>query len=154
AYVPVFHEKVIPYTSVLVNTMYWDSRYPRLISIDQLRNLKSFLPHGLLECIDITCDLDGSVQFTTHATTIEKPFYIYDPKFKTESHNMNDPGVLMMTIDNLPSEFPREASKHFSKNLIDYVDSLSFSDDIHSKSPPPVPLPAPIEVAIITRGGK
>ena len=35
-YEPVFHERIIPYTSLLVNGMYWDARFPRLLSKEQV----------------------------------------------------------------------------------------------------------------------
>jgi hypothetical protein len=39
-YRPIFHETVAPYTSVLVNGMYWDRRYPRLLTTQQLQELQ------------------------------------------------------------------------------------------------------------------
>ena len=35
-----FHEAVLPYTSVLVNGMYWDYRYPRLVTKAQIKDLR------------------------------------------------------------------------------------------------------------------
>jgi hypothetical protein len=34
--VGVFHERVLPHASVLVNCMYWDRRYPRLVTMKQV----------------------------------------------------------------------------------------------------------------------
>jgi alpha-aminoadipic semialdehyde synthase len=38
-YRSVFHENIAPHTSVLVNGMYWDGRFPRLLSNNQLATL-------------------------------------------------------------------------------------------------------------------
>jgi alpha-aminoadipic semialdehyde synthase len=38
-YGPVFHKKVIPYTRVLLNGMYWEKRFPRLITTRQAKEL-------------------------------------------------------------------------------------------------------------------
>lgn len=38
-YASTFHETVAPYTSVLVNGIYWDQRYPRLLTKAQLQDL-------------------------------------------------------------------------------------------------------------------
>lgn len=38
-YQGIFHEKIAPHINVLVNCMYWDERYPRLLTKEQLRNL-------------------------------------------------------------------------------------------------------------------
>ena len=35
-YAPVFHSQIAPHTSLLVTTMYWDRRYPRLLSLEQV----------------------------------------------------------------------------------------------------------------------
>ena len=33
-YRPVFHERIAPYLTALVNCMYWESRFPRLLTIE------------------------------------------------------------------------------------------------------------------------
>ena len=35
-YEPIFHSRVLPYASAIVNCMYWDKRYPRLVTIEQV----------------------------------------------------------------------------------------------------------------------
>ena len=64
-YTAVFHERVLPYTSVLVNCMYWDNTFPRLVTCDQAKELASEGRLPLLGVCDITCDLRGSVEFLT-----------------------------------------------------------------------------------------
>ena len=76
-YRPVFHERVAPYTSNLINGMYWDRRFPRLLTNQQLRNLKSEVPIGLIGCADISADKEGSLEFLTHMTQVDAPFYMY-----------------------------------------------------------------------------
>ena len=43
-YAPVFHSSIAPYTSLLVNGMYWDDRYPRLLTAAQYRSLQRRAP--------------------------------------------------------------------------------------------------------------
>lgn len=38
-YESTFHERVAPYVHVLVNCMYWDDRYPRILTKEQMRHL-------------------------------------------------------------------------------------------------------------------
>jgi alpha-aminoadipic semialdehyde synthase len=38
-YEPIFQEKIAPYVSVIVNGMYWDERFPRLLTKDQMQKL-------------------------------------------------------------------------------------------------------------------
>ena len=59
AYEPVFHEKVGPHVNVLVNGMYWDQRYPRLLTKEQIKQLYADGNDGLLALADISCDIGG-----------------------------------------------------------------------------------------------
>ena len=59
-YRPIFHDKIVPYISCLVNCTYWDHRYPRLITKDQLR--EQYMEQNIRKMIavaDISCDIDG-----------------------------------------------------------------------------------------------
>ena len=38
-FVPIFHESVMPYCRVLVNGIYWEEKYPRLVTNEQARRL-------------------------------------------------------------------------------------------------------------------
>lgn len=38
-YAARFHEYVLPYTNVLVNGMYWDYRFPRLVTKEQVQSI-------------------------------------------------------------------------------------------------------------------
>lgn len=38
-YESIFHERIAPYTNVLVNGMYWDLRYPRLLTKERMKEL-------------------------------------------------------------------------------------------------------------------
>lgn len=94
-----FHESILPYTSVLINGIYWEPQFPRILETGHLS-----LAKNLLSIADISCDLNGSIEFTSHASTIDAPFW-----------NFN--GIQMMTIDNLPAQLPKDASEYFSSKL-------------------------------------
>ncbi|MDO8971324.1 MAG: alanine dehydrogenase, partial [Saprospiraceae bacterium] len=72
---------------------------------------------------DITCDLmpDSSVPSTIRATKIVDPVYGFDPKNGQEIPPYSPNGVDMMTIDNLPSELPRDASAFFGRQLLERI---------------------------------
>lgn len=54
--------------------MYWEKRFPRLLSTKQLQELmKNGCP--LVGVSDITCDIGGSLEFVNNSTSIEKPFF-------------------------------------------------------------------------------
>lgn len=56
----------------------------------------------------------------THASTLSAPFYGLRPKTLPD----HLPSVQMMSVDILPASIPLDASKHFSKALTPYLDSL------------------------------
>lgn len=123
-YVPVFHENVIPYTSVLVNGMYWDARYPRLLTNSQIQDIRKGGNKNLKMVADITCDPQGSVEFLSHCTTIEKPFFSYIPEADENSDNLEADGIAMLGVEILPSEVPRDASEHFGEALMPLLPPL------------------------------
>eukprot|EP00742_Colponemidia_sp_Colp-10_P006586 GILJ01007057.1.p1 GENE.GILJ01007057.1~~GILJ01007057.1.p1 ORF type:complete len:567 (-),score=95.36 GILJ01007057.1:268-1968(-) len=127
-YEPIFHETVLPHISVLIHCMYWDRKFPRLVSCDQMEELSRSNRSRLLGVCDITCDFEGSVEFLKKFTTIEKPFYIYDPTTREVNDDLEVPGILYMAIDHLPAELPRDASNHFGTCLMPFLPKLATSD--------------------------
>ncbi|ESQ53839.1 hypothetical protein EUTSA_v10024287mg [Eutrema salsugineum] len=128
-YNPVFHEKIAPYTSVLVNCMYWEKRFPRLLSIKQIQDLtKKGCP--LVGICDITCDIGGSIEFVNRSTLIDSPFFRFNPSNNSYYDDMDGDGVLCMAIDILPTEFAKEASQHFGDILSEFVGSLASVTEI------------------------
>ncbi|KAL0891443.1 hypothetical protein Bca101_015426 [Brassica carinata] len=123
-YNPVFHEKIAPYTSVLVNCMYWEKRFPRLLSTKQLQDLTS-KGCPLVGVCDITCDIGGSIEFVNRATSIDSPFFRFNPVNNSYYNDMDGDGVLCMAVDILPTEFAKEASQHFGDILSEFVGSLA-----------------------------
>jgi alpha-aminoadipic semialdehyde synthase len=49
--------------SLQFNCMYWDARFPRLLTIKQAQTLAKQGRLPLLAVGDITCDFQGSVEF-------------------------------------------------------------------------------------------
>jgi len=127
-YIPSFHERIAPFTSFLVNGMYWDHRFPRLLSKVQVRDLRSRMGPRLLGICDISCDIGGSVEFLTKSTEIEQPFFMYDPEQDVTKDSLDGDGIMMCGVDILPSELPLESSMHFGDALVDFIAPLADSD--------------------------
>eukprot|EP00038_Savillea_parva_P008112 m.174852 g.174852 ORF g.174852 m.174852 type:complete len:532 (-) comp13881_c0_seq1:99-1694(-) len=124
-YTPQFHEKFLPHISVLMNCMYWDVSCPRLVTNDQLTTeWQDHSNERLLMVGDITCDIGGSIEFLTRSTKIEDPFFMWDP-VQQEIAASDAAGVLVLGVDILPSELPRESSTHFSKLLSPMIEALA-----------------------------
>ena len=79
---------------------------------------------------DITCDIKGSIPSTLRATTIAEPFYGYNPITEQEEVAFTSPkNITVMSVDNLPTELPRDASVDFGENLINRVLPSLLGDD-------------------------
>ena len=78
---------------------------------------------------DISCDVDGPVACTIKASTIADPIYGYDPQTEQEVDFMNDNAIVVMAVDNLPCELPKDASEGFGKMFLEHVIPAFFNGD-------------------------
>ncbi|MEQ2269150.1 hypothetical protein XENORESO_000491 [Xenotaenia resolanae] len=133
-YTSHFRTSVAPYTTCLINGIYWDPHTPRLLRrLDAqrlIRPLKSScavndgspaLPHKLLAICDISADTGGSIEFMNECTTIDKPFCMYDADQHIDRDSVEGNGILMCSIDNLPAQLPIEATEYFGDRLFPYI---------------------------------
>ncbi|EGD76105.1 hypothetical protein PTSG_00811 [Salpingoeca rosetta] len=127
-YEPIFHTKIAPHISALVHGMYWDARFPRLLTCDQMRALHNTGTSRLIAIADISADPNGSIEFTRECTTIDRPYEVYNPNTDTSVFDWEAEGILLGSVDNLPAEIPVEASIHFGDLLVDYIPELARSD--------------------------
>lgn len=145
-------EDYLPNIDVFVNGIYWDEKYPRLITKNWLRKMDASNRLELKVIGDITCDIHGSVECTEMATPIEDPVFVYNPQTDSFQMGFEGRGVAVMAVDILPSELPREASVHFSEALKPYLKNFAESD--FSKSLDQLNLPDEIKKAIIVHKGE
>lgn len=78
---------------------------------------------------DISCDIDGPVASTIRASTIADPIYGYDPQTEIEIDYKNDNAIVVMAVDNLPCELPKDASEGFGEQFLQYVIPAFFNND-------------------------
>jgi alpha-aminoadipic semialdehyde synthase len=122
-------ERYIPYLTVMMNAIYWNSRYPRLVSKDYLREFWANEPLPRLRVIgDASCDVEGATECTLKTTEPDDPVYVYDPLTGTETMGVAGRGPVVLAVDILPSELPREASEYFSSILEPYVPAIAQAD--------------------------
>ena len=92
----------------------------------------SFLLASLFAVGDISCDVNGSIEFLDHTTTIDKPFFSWSPITNTAVDEITEDSVAVMGVDILPTELSVESSKHFSEALLPLLKQLvadDFSND-------------------------
>lgn len=115
--------------SVLVNCVYWDERYPGLLTLDRCRAMWAPSRSPKLKVIgDISCDVGGSIECTVKATEPGNPVYVYEPLTGAVRDGFEGDGPVMMAVDILPSEIPRESSVDFSRVLKPLLPQLAAAD--------------------------
>ena len=127
-YVACF-DRHLPYLDVLVNAIYWEPRYPRLVTRAWAQ--KNYRPGARprLKVIgDISCDIEGSIEMTVKVTEPDNPFFVYLPQADTIRDGVQGDGPVIMAVDNLPCEIPRESSQYFSSVLRDMVQPMTAAD--------------------------
>jgi len=102
-------------TDMLITGHYWDPKFPKLFSLNQINEFKNLKIIG-----DITCDINGSIPTTIRSTSIAKPYYSFDIN-SMEEIDLCNKGIAVMAVDNLPSELSREASEEFGNSIISEV---------------------------------
>jgi alpha-aminoadipic semialdehyde synthase len=117
--------RYLPHLHALVNCIYWEPRYPRLVTREDLRTLYDGGQPKLRVIGDITCDVEGSIESTVKATEPNDPVYVYDPKTGDCARGVEGEGPAMMAVEILPSELPRESSTFFSHILKEMVSAIA-----------------------------
>jgi len=102
-------------TDMLITGHYWNPKFPKLFSLNQINEFKNLKIIG-----DITCDVNGSIPTTVRSTSIAKPYYSFDINTMKEIDLCNK-DIAVMAVDNLPSELPCEASEEFGNSIISEV---------------------------------
>lgn len=120
-----FHERPLNFKSnmdgyiqvadVLINAIFWDAKAPQLFTMKDMK--KSGFNVKIIA--DITCDIapEASIPSTVKATTIPLPVFGFLPLREKVVEPFTKNAIDVMSIPNLPSELPRDASVHFSENL-------------------------------------
>ncbi|MFO7933540.1 MAG: NAD(P)-dependent oxidoreductase [Bacteroidales bacterium] len=104
-------------TDLYMACHFWDPRSPELLDNRDLQD--PGIPIRIIA--DISCDVNGPIASTIRASTIEDPFYGYDPVSRKETAPFRKDAVTVMAVDNLPGELPGDASDDFSRALRDHV---------------------------------
>jgi len=144
-------EQYIPDLTILMNCIYWDKMYPRLVTKEFLK--KTNAEDLKLQVIgDISVDINGAIEFTEKSTEPDTPVYVYDPKTDMITDGCSGDGVAIMAVDNLPCELPRESSHEFSDSLYTFIPEIAKAD--FTKDYDSCKLPPEIKSAVILYRGK
>lgn len=119
-------DKVLPYTSILMNCILWAPEYPRHLDNELMARMWAEDP-ALQAIGDISCDPQGSIEFSKE-TWIDNPVYIYNPVTGKSTDGFDGRGIAVMAVTNLPCGFSADASIQFSHDLAPVLDNILQAD--------------------------
>lgn len=136
----------------LVNCNYWDDRYPRLLTVAQCQRMWAGGNAPKLRVIgDIGCDPNGAIQCTVRPTDPGNPVYVYHPETGETADGFAGHGPVIMAVEILPTEIPRESSVDFSLVLSGFIPALIRAD--YTRSFGDLDLPPELKRAMILYHG-
>ncbi len=118
----LFESIFAPYyqsSDIMINGIYWDNLAPAFFSVEEMQSSD----FNIKVIADVTCDIApiASIPSTIKASTIADPIFGFNPSTGQEDAPFQDHVIDMMTIDNLPNELPRDASRAFGEQFINEI---------------------------------
>ena len=111
-------------SDVYISCHFWNNSAPKLLTNEDLKKCKA-----LKVVADITCDIADPIATTVRASTIADPIYGYNIDLHAEDDWKVEKNILVMAVDNLPTELPKEASEDFGNQLIKNILPHFLNDD-------------------------
>lgn len=144
-------DRFLPHISCLVNCIFWNNSYPRLLSLDWLKNNWEKTGSRLSVIGDISCDIDGGIEITDRCTTPDKPALTWISE-KGGDDGVQAEGISVVAVDNLPCELAKDSSEAFSAALLPFVPAITKADfNVHFND---LELPDEIKKATIVHRGE
>ncbi|MFZ1289997.1 MAG: bifunctional lysine ketoglutarate reductase /saccharopine dehydrogenase family protein [Melioribacteraceae bacterium] len=145
--------KYIPNLSLLINGIYWENRFPKHVTKKFMKELyKIDKKHKLKVIGDISCDVEGSIEITVKNTDSNNPSFVYEPLTDEVKNGIEGDGPVVLAVDKLPAELPRESSQFFGNSLLPFIKLLASAD--YTKNFEEMEIPNEIKKAIIAHKGK
>ncbi len=125
-YLSVF-KYYLPYIGCVINALYWQDTFRKIIRKDHLMDNCLFKDSKLIGIADIACDINGSNEVLDRYTTFQKPFFIYEPITKEIIYDIDQSskeGVIYHAIPTLAASLADDASIYFSSLFYKYALSI------------------------------
>lgn len=124
AYVSDF-EKFTKVSDIYFAGHFYDSAAPVILT----REMLNASDCKLKIVADISCDVNGPIACTVRSSTIAEPLYGYFPLEDKEVDVFHPAAVVVMAVDNLPCEIPKDASEGFGEQFMEHVIPAFFNGD-------------------------
>jgi alanine dehydrogenase len=110
---------------ILITGHFYGTGAPEILTQDMLRSKNC----KLKVVADISCDVAGPIACTLRASTIADPFYGYLPTENKEVPYNHPAAIVVMAVDNLPCELPKDASQGFGQSFMQHLIPAFFNND-------------------------
>jgi alpha-aminoadipic semialdehyde synthase len=117
--------RYLPHLTILFNCIYWDQRYPRLVAKEDIKNLCKEGKPNLRVLADISCDVEGAIEVNVKTTTPGNPIYVWNVDDEKTYDGFAGKGPIVLAVDNLPCELPKESSTFFSRILLPFIPEIA-----------------------------
>ena len=124
AYVSDF-EKFTKVSDIYYAGHFYDNAAPMILTQEMLNASDC----KLRVVADISCDVNGPIACTLRSSTIEEPIYGYFPLEHKEVDVFHPAAIVVMAVDNLPCEIPKDASEGFGEQFMEHVIPAFFNGD-------------------------
>ena len=104
---------------------FYGNNAPHILTRDMLKSADN----KIKVIADISCDVQGPIASTLRASTIADPFYGYYPSEDKEVDIQHPGAIVVMAVDNLPCELPKDASVGFGEMFLEHVIPAFFNND-------------------------
>jgi alanine dehydrogenase len=104
---------------------FYANEAPKILTRDMLRSKNN----KIKVVADVSCDVNAAVDSTVRTSTIAEPFYGYNPSTGEEVDMHHPAAIVVMAVDNLPCELPRDSSEGFGEMFLKHVIPAFFNGD-------------------------
>jgi alanine dehydrogenase len=118
-------ERFTKVSDIFIAGHFYGNESPVILTREMLQS-----PSNKIKVIaDISCDIEGPLASTIRSSTIADPLYGYLPLEHREVDIFHPAAIVVMAVDNLPCELPKDASEGFGEMFMEHVIPAFFNGD-------------------------
>jgi alanine dehydrogenase len=118
-------EKFTKVTEIFIAGHYYANESPLILTQEMLQSNDC----KIKVVADISCDVNGPIACTLRSSTIAEPLYGYLAAENKEVDVFHPAAIVVMAVDNLPCELPKDASEGFGEMFMEHVIPAFFNGD-------------------------
>lgn len=118
-------ERFTKVSDIFIAGHFYGNDAPVILTREMLKS-----PENKIKVVaDISCDVAGPIACTLRASTIAEPLYGYYPSEDKEVDINHPAAIVVMAVDNLPCELPKDASEGFGEMFLEHVIPAFYNND-------------------------